>query len=165
MRIFSCFLSGIVLFILTGCMPSSEEIKKETIESGEQAFLSKKQKSNETSNLFSYYLPEDFQVKEMKKANVLLEKGNQSFILFVNQNEDESSKVSYETLAEQYKEPFISETFERDNEFGYIFVVKIDKNLYEVTVGLGGTKLTTESEAHNLHDDVQVMMEIVKSVQ
>ncbi|WP_175639928.1 hypothetical protein [Metabacillus schmidteae] len=165
MRIFSCFLSAIVLFILTGCMPSSEEIKKDTLENTEQAFLSKKQEINETSKQFSYYLPEDFQVKETKNFNVLLEKGNQSFILFVNQNEEENSRVSYDTLVEQYKDPFISETFERDHQFGYLFVVKVDKNLYEVTVGIGGIKLTTESEAHNLHDDAQVMMEIVKSVQ
>lgn len=165
MRIFAYFLSAVVLFILSGCMQSSEEIKKETIEKTEEAFKNEKQKTNETTEQFSYYLPEDFEVEETKKFNVLLEKGNQSFILFVNQNEEESSKVSYETLVEQYKDPFISETFEQDDQFGYLFAVEVDKNLYEVTVGMGGTKLTTESEAHNLHDHAQVMMEIVKSVQ
>ncbi len=165
MRIFSWFLSAIVLLTVTGCMQSSEEIKTDTIENTEEAFLNKEEKSNETSKQFSYYLPDDFQVKETKNFNVLLEKGNQSFILFVNQKEEETSKVSYETLVEQYKDPFISETFKSDYQFGYLFVVKVDQNLYEVTVGIGGTKLTTETEAHNLHDDAQVMMKIVKSVQ
>jgi hypothetical protein len=77
--------------------------------------------------VFSYYLPEDFSIKETKKFNVLLEKGSQSYILFVNENEKANSKVSYTTLAEQYKKPFISETFEDNDRFGYLFVNKIEK--------------------------------------
>lgn len=164
MRKFAYVLSAIVLFILTGCMQSSEEIKNNSIVKTEEAFSKKQQNTNEKTEEFSYYLPENFQVKETKKFNVLLEKGNQNFILFVNQNEERNSKVSYETLMEQYKDPFISETFEKDNQFGYLFVVEIDKRLYEVTVGIGGTKLTTESKANDLEEDSQVMMEIVKSV-
>ncbi|HZH58976.1 MAG TPA: hypothetical protein VEY70_05290 [Metabacillus sp.] len=164
MRKFTYVFSTILLFILTGCMQSSEEIKINSIVKTEEAFSKKQQNTNETTEKFSYYLPENFQVKETKKFNVLLEKGNQNFILFVNENEEKNSKVSYETLMEQYKDPFISETFEKDNQFGYLFVVEVDKRLYEVTVGIGGTKLTTESKANDLEDDSQDMMEIVKSV-
>lgn len=122
-------------------------------------------KANEKTELFSYYLPKKFTVKETKKFNVLLEKGKQNYILFVNENEEADSKVSYDTLVKQYEKPFISETFENDDRFGYLFVNQIEKNMYEVTVGIGGTKLTTEAKANDIAEDAKNMMKIATSVQ
>ncbi len=163
MRKFAYVMSAILF--LSGCTQSNEEIKKASIEQTEVAFEGKQQDTNEDAENFSYYLPDNFQVKETNKFNVLLEKGNQSFILFVNQNEEKSSLVSYKTLLNKYEKPFISETFEKGDQSGYLFVVELDDKMYEVTVGVGGTKLTTESSASDLEEDAQVMMEIVKSVQ
>lgn len=165
MKQFTLILSLLLTLFLVGCTLSDEELTKTTIGQTKQAFEGKPKEAKEKSELFSYYLPEEFSVKETKKYNVLLKKGNQSYILFVNENEKANSKVSYETLAEQYKNPFISETFEDKDRFGYLFVNRIEKNTYEVTVGIGGTKLTTEAKANDVPEDTKNMMDIVKSVQ
>lgn len=159
------FILIILILILTGCNQSKDEIRETTIEQTRQAFGNKPKEPNEKTEKFSYYLPEDFHINETNKYNVLLEKGNKSYILFVNQNEQDSSKVSYETLKEQYQDPFISETFEEEERFGYVYVVEIEKNRYEVTVGVGGTKLTTEAKGNDVVEDTQAMMNIVNSVQ
>jgi hypothetical protein len=148
-----------------GCTISDEDLTKTTIDVTEQAFEDTPKDSNKQTKLFSYYLPEEFTVKETKMYNVLLEKGSQSYLLFVNENEEANSKVSYETLIEKYEKPFISKTFEDKERFGYLFVNNLEKNTYEVTVGIGGTKLTTEAKANDVSDAAENMMDIVKSVQ
>jgi hypothetical protein len=148
-----------------GCTISDEDLTKTTIDVTEQAFEDTPKDSNKQTKLFSYYLPEEFTVKETKMYNVLLEKGSQSYLLFVNENEEANSKVSYETLIEKYEKPFISKTFEDKERFGYLFVNNLEKNTYEVTVGIGGTKLTTEAKANDVSDAAKNMMDIVKSVQ
>ncbi|UHA62181.1 hypothetical protein KDJ21_011495 [Metabacillus litoralis] len=80
-------------------------------------------------------------------------------------NEPKNSKVSYVTLTEQYQEPFLSKTFEQNDRFGYLFVVKIEENKYEVTVGVGGTKVTTEAKGNDVAEDAEAMMMIANSVQ
>jgi hypothetical protein len=155
----------ISLLLLVACTISDEELTKTTIDQTEQAFHTNPKKANEKTELFSYYLPEGFSVKETNEFNVLLEKGNKSYILFVNKNETENSKLSYNALAEQYKQPFISETFENQVRFGYLFVNKLENNMYEVTVGIGGTKVTTESNANDVAEDAENMMNIVVSIQ
>lgn len=162
------FILVITLFMvlaLVGCTISDEDLTQTTIEQTEKEFESEPKKANEKTELFSYYLPDDFSVTETKKFNVLLEKGNQDYILFVNENEKKNSKVSYETLAEEFQKPFISETFSDNDRFGYLFVNKLEKNKYEVTVGIGGTKLTTVSKANKVSDSAKNMMDIAASVQ
>jgi hypothetical protein len=162
---FILIINLFVALFLTGCTISDEEITKTTIELTEQEFESKTKKPNKESALFSYYLPEEFSVKETNKFNVLLEKGNQDYILFVNENEEKNSKVSYETLAEEFNKPFISETFSDNDRFGYLFVNKLEKNRYEVTVGIGGTKLTTVAKSTNVSDSAKNMMDIAASIE
>ncbi|MGM0874952.1 MAG: hypothetical protein ACQEWV_09135 [Bacillota bacterium] len=165
MKQLTLVLSLLLTLFLVGCTISDEELTKTTIDQTKQAFEGKPKEAKEKTELFSYYLPEGFSVKETKKFNVLLEKGNQSYILFVNENEKANSKVSYDTLAKQYKKPFISETFKDKNRFGYLFVNRIEENTYEVTVGIGGTKLTTEAKANDVPEDAKNMMDILKSIQ
>ncbi|WP_046517464.1 hypothetical protein, partial [Bacillus sp. SA1-12] len=165
MKQVSFVLIVLVTLFLAGCTISDEELTKTTIDATKQSFEGKSMNVNEKTALFSYYLPEKFSVKETKKYNILLEKGNQSYILFVNQNEEATSEVSYEALAKQYKNPFISETFKDSKRFGYLNVNKLEKNSYEVTVGIGGTKLTTEAKANDVAEDAKHMMDIVASVQ
>jgi hypothetical protein len=165
MKRLTLVLSLLLTILLMGCTISDEELTKTTIDVTEKAFEDTPKDSNKQTKLFSYYLPEEFTVKETKMYNVLLEKGSQSYLLFVNENEEANSKVSYETLIEKYEKPFISETFEDKERFGYLFVNNLEKNSYEVTVGIGGTKLTTEAKANDVSDAAKNMMDIVKSVQ
>ncbi|MBO1513199.1 hypothetical protein [Metabacillus bambusae] len=164
MKQLTLVLSLLLTILLMGCTISDEELTKTTIDNTKQAFEDTPKDSNEQTKLFSYYLPEEFTIKETKMYNVLLEKGSKSYLLFVNENEEANSKVSYDTLVEKYEKPFISETFEDKERFGYLFVNTLEKNTYEVTVGIGGTKLTTEAKINDVSDAAKNMMDIVKSV-
>lgn len=157
--------SFFVVFLLMGCSMSIEELSKTTINEAEQAFNEEPIEPNEETELFSFYLPNKFQIEESHESNLILEKNNQSYILFVNQNEMSDSKVSFEALSAQYNEPFILESFEQDNKFGYLFVDELNDKEYEVTVGIGGTKLSTTAKPNNISDDVKEMMNIVSSVE
>lgn len=164
MKLSTVLLSVLMTLVLVGCTVTDEQLAKTAIEQTKQSFESTPKDVNEKTELFSYYLPEDFSVKEINEYNVLLEKGNQSYILFVNKKEEKNSTFSYETLTKEYKKPFISESFTNNNRFGYLFVNKLEKNKYEVTVGIGGTKLTTEASANEVSDSAKNMMDIVASV-
>ncbi|WP_121663083.1 hypothetical protein [Metabacillus litoralis] len=165
MRKHSFIMLVIILVLLSGCTQSEESLRNESIDHTKQAFDNEELEVNEKADQFSFYLPNDFKIKEKNDYNVLLEDGNKSYILFVNLNEPKNSKVSYETLTEQYQEPFLSKTFEQNDRFGYLFVVKIEENKYEVTVGVGGTKVTTEAKGNDVAEDAEAMMMIANSVQ
>ncbi|UGB29839.1 hypothetical protein [Metabacillus sp. B2-18] len=165
MRKYSFFMLVIILVLLSGCTQSEESLRNDSIDHTKQAFDNEELEVNEETEQFSFYLPNDFKIKEKNDYNVLLEDGNKSYILFVNLKEPKSSKVSYKTLTEQYQEPFISKTFEQKGRFGYLFVVKIAENKYEVTVGVGGTKVTTEVKGNDVVEDAEAMMMIANSVQ
>lgn len=157
-------LSLILTVLLVGCTLSETELTQMTIDDTKKAFEDSPKKDNEKTDVYSYYLPEDFSVSETKGFNSILNKGNQNYILFVNENEGSKSRVQFETLTDQYKKPFISQTFEDNERFGYLFVNKLGEKQYEVTVGIGGTKLTTETKTSNVAEDAKNMMEIVASV-
>lgn len=165
MRKHSFIMLVIILVLLSGCTQSEESLRSESIDHTKQAFDNEELEVNEKADQFSFYLPNDFKIKEKNDFNVLLEDGNKSYILFVNLNEPKNSKVSYETLTEQYQEPFLSKTFEQNDRFGYLFIVKIEENKYEVTVGVGGTKVTTEAKGNDVAEDAEAMMMIANSVQ
>lgn len=165
MRIHSFIMLVIILVLLSGCTQSEESLRNDSIDHTKQAFDNEELEVNEKAEQFSFYLPNDFKIKEKNDYNVLLEDGNKSYILFVNLNEPKNSKVSYVTLTEQYQEPFLSKTFEQNDRFGYLFVVKIEENKYEVTVGVGGTKVTTEAKGNDVAEDAEAMMMIANSVQ
>lgn len=159
-----CF-SFIIILTLTSCNISDEDLSTTTINQAKIAFEEKPKKPNTETEYFSYYLPEEFGVKETNKYNVILEKGKQSYILFVNLKEEPNSQVSYEALARQYKKPLILKTFDSKEKFGYLFVDEVEKNQYEITVGIGGTKLTTETNKSDIDEDAEDMMNIVISVE
>ncbi|MBM7606143.1 hypothetical protein JOC75_004173 [Metabacillus crassostreae] len=163
-KLFTLCFSFFLILTLTSCNISDEDLSKTTINQAKIAFEEKPKKPNKETKLFSYYVPEKFEIKETNKYNVILEQGKQSYILFVNLKEKVNSQVSYEALSKQYKNPLILKTFENEEKFGYLFVDEVEKNQYEITVGIGGTKLTTETNKSDIEEDAQNMMEIVNSV-
>lgn len=162
-------LLSICLLLLTGlvvgCSVSvDEEIKK--VESAvEEAFVKKPIETNEKYEDFSYYLPSDMKIdSEEGNNNLIMKKGSQLFILFVNPNEESNSKVMFESTGTETKDELVVKTFEDQNRFGYIKVQELDKNLFEIVVGIGGVKMTTQTKASEILESAQQMMDIVASV-
>ena len=110
-----------------------------------------------------FYLPFGMSIKDESPNNVII-KGKNDYILFYNQNEKEDSKIVYQ-MSKPEKNLVVDHTFKNKKQFGYLIVSKVEKDMYEVTVGIGGIKMTTESKEKNISANASKMMRVVKSVQ
>lgn len=155
------------MFILSGCSLSIEEASENTLKAVEQALSQEKKEANEKSDPFSYYLPPEYTVNSESNNNIVLTYKDQTFILFVNPYEPKDSEVLYQSTVENYDNPEVTETFLNNGELGYVIIDELDNSeeeLYEITVGVGGVKMTTVTDTDNLEESANTMMEIVTSV-
>ncbi|WP_102263902.1 hypothetical protein [Mesobacillus jeotgali] len=159
-RAFGLVIVGVLL--LSACSASFSEHKAEIKEQVATTFESQPEKTNNSTKDIEYYLPSSFKVEEETPNNVLLKDGSKTFILFYNQHEKEDSKVVYDSTVKQQKEWDANETFTKDGKFGYMLVKQLKENRYQLIVGIGGVKLTTETE--DVRDDAEAMMDIANSV-
>jgi len=148
--------------ILSGCA-SIEDESKEAVAEVESAFKAKPEKTNSDSGEISFYLPSTMDIEKKDENNVILQKGDQTFILFVNPNEARTSDVMYNAIVEE--EFTIDQTFSDNERFGYIKAFEIENKLYLVTVGIGGIKMTTEAKVSEISESASEMMKIVSSVE
>lgn len=58
-----------------------------------------------------------------------------------------------------------TETFTYKNKFGYVFLKETKKDEYELTVGIGGYKMTTMTDMKRLTQDAETMMKVVSSIE
>lgn len=154
-----------VLLLLSACSTSIKEEQKAAKENAYQAFQEESKKPNKDSKGISFYLPVGMEIDSSDTYNHIIKKGSKIYILFINPNEDEKSKVIYESTLKSADKYRLAETFTDDKKFGYIFIRDIEKDLYELIVGIGGIKMTTQTELGNLANDAKIMMEMVHSIQ
>ncbi|MFT9599976.1 hypothetical protein [Mesobacillus sp.] len=159
-RAFGLIIVG--LFLLSACSASFSEQKAEIKKDVASTFESQPEKTNNSTKDIDYYLPTDFKVEKETPNNVLLKDGSKTYILFYNQHEKEDSKVVYDSTVKQQKEWDANETFSKDGKFGYMLVKELKEDHYQLIVGIGGVKLTTETE--NVREDAEAMMQIANSV-
>jgi hypothetical protein len=150
------------VFLLGACSSSFSEDKAEAKEAVESTFASKPEKVDNSTKDIDYHLPFGVEIKEESPNNVLLKNGSRTYILFYNQHETEDSKVVYESTMMQQKEWDVNENFNQDGKFGYMLVKKLKEDHYQLIVGIGGVKLTTETD--NIKKDAETMMRIANSV-
>lgn len=122
-------------------------------------------KPNKSGDHISFYLPFGFKVASDSPNNIILKNGSKTYILFVNPKEKNSSNVVYKASVKQYKKLVTNEKLPATNKFGYVLIAPIKENLNELTVGIGGTKMTTEAKPLRLTQEANTMMRIVNSVQ
>lgn len=152
------------LFSLIACSMNEEEIQTATIDQSKKTFTSKPSSANEENGAIKYHLPEGYEVESAENNNLLFKRDDQQYILFVNENEKENSTVFYDSLLDQYENPIVEETFKDIDRFGYVLVDKLEDEKYEVSVGIGGVKMTTQTAGRDVADAAEQMMEIVSSV-
>ncbi|MBM7585022.1 hypothetical protein JOC86_001559 [Bacillus pakistanensis] len=121
-------------------------------------------KTNEETERFKFHLPFGADIKEKKENNVIIEKGNNTFILFNNPNEEYDSETLYKSSTKDQTGIIKEKTFEQNNRFGYYIVREIKNDKYELTVGIGGIKMTTKSDRNDLSDAAEFMMDVISSV-
>lgn len=157
-------LLAITVFVLSACSANIEEEYNATNDAVAEAFESKAKKVNNQNKVIRFYLPFGFEIKEKTPNNILLKNGSKTYILFYNQQEEPESQVVYNaTISTKQKFQF-NKTYKNDNRFGFLLIKDVDENLHEVTVGIGGVKITTESKTKSMKSDAKMMMEIVNSV-
>ena len=156
---------ALFVFVLSACSVSESDAIAQSNKIAEETFIGvETNDADQKTNSFSYYLPSGFKVESESENNLLISKGKQTFILFVNPLEASDSKVVYESTVANNESKVLEKTFEDKGRFGFLYVRSLEKDLYEVSVGVGGVKMTTHTDTKNMVESVQSMMQVVESV-
>lgn len=165
----SAFITGSVLslFLLTGCMATPEERLATGLSEVRTAFEEEPLETNETAGSTELYLPGGYDIEEPSDDNnVIITKGSDSFVLFINPNEAPDSKFFYDLQKANEEQQWIAdETFEEKGRFGFVTLRQIAEDRVEVVVSAGGVKMTTISEESDVPDNMEWMMETVRSIE
>lgn len=153
-----------LLMLLTACSGSIEEEQEKAIERTKEAFQSEMKANNELND-YNIYLPSGMKVETEDENNILLSSGSTQYILFINPIEGENSTVTYESTLLTSDNFRVNEKFEDENRFGYLLISDVDEELYEVTVGIGGIKMTTAASVNDLAHEAKLMMQIISSIE
>ena len=162
--LFVIFLSIFLLTALTSCNGNIEKNQEEAVTKAQNAFFAGKTEPNHEMDALSLYLPFGMEIDATNPYNILLKKGDHSYILFINPHESLDSQVIYETTIQAAQDLRIQEQFTDEGKFGFIIIQDVDRDRYSLTVGIGGIKITTETDANDLPKEAEMMMKIVSSV-
>ncbi|MCZ2259704.1 hypothetical protein [Sporosarcina sp. G11-34] len=151
---------------LTACGQSLEDRTAKGLKSAEEAFYANNKAGTEEFDGVKLYKPMGFTIKEDSDAqNILFNKNDDTFILFINPNEEANSRLFYDLLIEdETKETVAIETFIENRTFGFVAVVESGNNQVELIVSVGGAKITTITKEKNIDTHLRMMMEIVRSI-
>lgn len=152
--------------ILSACGQTVEEQASAGMVAAEATFEAAVNETNTTFSQIELYIPNGFAIEQgIDEANYTLINKNETYILFVNEQETADSQLLYGILKEDASKEIISEdTFETDGIFGFSAVMKASDETSELIVSIGGVKLTTISKNKNLDEKLGQMMQIVQSV-
>lgn len=165
-KTYKLYLALMIIGILaiSGCSSSFQTAIDEALVAVEEEFQAEQKEVNRESKEIDYYLPFGYEVEEETPNNIILKNGAKTYILFYNPQEDESSDIVLQATTQQ-KDFDITETFEENERLGFFLVRKMNEDLNEVTVGIGGVKVTGEVKTRSLKSEARAMMTIVNSVQ
>lgn len=155
-----------MITLLAGCGQTPEERIEEGLEDARAAFEQEPAETNETVNGTELYLPRAYTIEEPSDANnVIVTRGSDSFVLFLNPNEAADSTFFYELQkANDEQEWAADETFQQNGRFGFATVRKIAEERFEIVTSSGGVKMTTISEESEIADNMDWMMKTVRSI-
>ena len=160
---------GLMLLLLglSGCNQSVDEQIASGLQLTETVFAEEPEAYTDKVGHIQLFLPSKFKIDDSSDAyNILLSKGTDSYILFINDREKADSKLYYNLLKEDNSKKVIKETtYEKDGIFGFSAVSKTENNdEYELIVSCGGVKMTTISQVNNIENNLHEMTKIVHSV-
>ncbi|MCD5323904.1 MULTISPECIES: hypothetical protein [Pontibacillus] len=161
-------LTGIAVVILlalfvSGFFKSEEAVIQEAKQAAESSLHENDLPLNTELEHVSMYLPDSMEVLSDSPNNILLESDEKKYILFYNPYEKKTSQTFYKSAKED-ENVLKVEAFEHKEVFGYMKVAAIEEDTYELQVGAGGVKMTTETDLSNMEDDAQKMMKVVHSI-
>ncbi|MBN8192033.1 hypothetical protein JI667_07730 [Bacillus sp. NTK074B] len=154
----------ILMLLLAGCNTTIDQEKEGTANAVKDALNSNEAADEQAGNI-SFYLPFGAEIEKESPYNIIISKDSDTFILFTNPQEDKDSELLYK-MAINDKESLVKNgTFKEDDRLGYYVIKELpDTEEYELTVGVGGTKVTTQSQMKDLADNAEMMMKMAASV-
>ena len=154
----------VLSLLMVACSPSEEEAYSDAKSQVKEAVLADQVKEpNKELENFSLYVPEALNIIEQGPTNVIFQEDDQPYVLFINEFEEPNSQYLYNQLPEE-DEVYIS-TIETADAFSYILIQKREENEYELSVGIGGIKMTTMTELDHLSGESERMIEIIRSIE
>ncbi|WP_391116486.1 hypothetical protein [Psychrobacillus sp. L3] len=158
-------IASLAVILLVGCS-SVEEQAADGIENAKIVFQGDAEKANEKVGNLKVFLPTGFSIEDASdQTNILLSKGKDSYILFVNPNELPGSQLYYDLMIADTKLKIVEKNrFEQNGRFGFAAIIQNSEDNFELITSIGGIKLTTISKQHNIASNLENMMQIVKSI-
>lgn len=159
------FFASLAVILLVGCSSTEEEVE-DGIENAKLVFQSDAEKPNEKINDMKLFIPSGFSIEdEPDETNIILSKGKDSYILFLNPNELPSSRLYYDLMIADTNLNIVEEkTFEQNGRFGFVAILENSEEKFELITSIGGIKLTTISKQQNIAGNLDKMMTIVRSI-
>ncbi|MCZ2257946.1 hypothetical protein [Sporosarcina sp. G11-34] len=162
------FLSMMSVFLLVGCTASLEDASIAGVKAAKEKFLSEPKNRTAEIEGLELYKPTGFKVNDKSDAqNIVFNRNNETFILFVNPNESDDSRLFYELLVDDISKEIIQmEVIDENGVFGFVAVVKndADKEKVELIASIGGVKMTTIAQKSKIEDNLVRMVEVVRSI-
>ncbi|MFC5604466.1 hypothetical protein [Sporosarcina koreensis] len=160
------FLALLSITVLTACGKTFEEQATGAILSAKEAFQLHDQHVNDEVHGVSLYKPAGFTIDEKSDAqNIVMKKGDETFLLFINPNEARDSRLFYDLLTKTDDKERFEEVFTEDGYFGFASVVKKGEDQVELIASVGGIKMTTITKNKNIEANMGKMMEVVRSIE
>ncbi len=165
LKVISFLLVSVLL--LSACGKTVEEQAEEGLKIAEEVFYKEPKKHNEEVNGTKLYKPTSFKLSDASDAqNIVLNKGKQPFILFMNPNEAKDSRLFYDLLhADEDVNIIDEEKFSESNSFGFVAVIQNEGDMVELIANVGGAKMTTLTKEKHIASDLETMMKIVRSIE
>lgn len=159
------FLAFLSITVLSACGKTFDEQASEAIAAAKEAFQLQDQQVNDEIHGVSLYKPAGFTIAEKSDAqNIVMKKGDDSFLLFINPNEQKDSRLFYDLLMTTEDERF-EEVFTDDGYFGFASVTKQGEDKAELITSVGGVKMTTITKIKDIEANLSKMMQIVRSIE
>ncbi|AXH99492.1 hypothetical protein DV702_06880 [Sporosarcina sp. PTS2304] len=161
------FLLVLLAVVLVGCNQKVEFRTDDAFVAAKKAFESNAKNTNHTVGDIAFYKPPTMKVdEESTSQTIVLTKKDDSFYVTVNPNEQNDSRVYYDKLLSDEPEQLIgSQTFTKDEAFGFVAVIQKSENLVELIADAGGAKIATVTDEKNITTYLEKMMEIARSVE
>ena len=90
--------------------------------------------------------------------------GQNNIYFLIIRKKTNVSDVVYQSTVAQNKDIEINEQFKKNNQFGFLIIKKLEEGMNEMTIGIGGTKITTLIKTSSMKNEATVMTQMVKSV-
>jgi len=157
-------LLSVLVLLISGCSSNIDEEKSNIVDAAKQAFVGTPETTNTKSGEIDFYLPSGYQIEEENEYNITLENKGDTILLFINPNEAATSTLLLDLIEQNEDEYLEYAKFEEEGKIGFVALKELDENTYELTVGVGGVKITTQTETKRLESYGEQLMKIANSI-